>query len=136
MAVKRTITEEQRAAVNSIPLNNGEFIDDYEDDEEVGIQIPDFLGKKREDTPLRPMVEEFTQAILNNTPGNTEAEEQNHLNQLEEVAINYSEKEWNRILLHAPSDMMSDELKRRLGTYEDYIRNTRSNMSVLADQKL
>lgn len=123
-----------------------DYIDDYDDEEldriietqnarkkPVELNIPDFLSKK--DEAVYSQNEEL-KATLNNVPNNSDIENINHLKQLEEVALNYSIEEWNRVLLHAPSDMMSDELKRRLRTYEEYLLNTRNNLSVLTDQKL
>lgn len=59
-------------------------------------------------------------AILNNTPGNVEIEEINHLNELEEVANNWKVEEWKRVLIKAPSDLMISEISRRIKGYEEF----------------
>lgn len=114
-----------------------EFLDDYEDDfypkKEQEIQIPDFI--KGENVIPTEEQEQFN-AIVNNVPNNSVIENQNHLKQLEEVATNYSVEEWKRVLFYAPSDMMAEELKRRIVTYEEYIANQRSNINTLTSQKL
>lgn len=93
--------------------------DNYFPKKEKEIEIPDFLNKG---TELPTEEQLMAQAMLNNVPGNgnTQAEEQNHLKQLEEVAINYSGEEWLRVLYHAPFDMMCEEIKRRGQGYEQY----------------
>ena len=130
MTVKRSVTEQQKEVVRGVELDDSGFLDDYEE----GIQIPEFLKKKEEFIP--EIGDEFEQAILNNTPGNTEIEKQNHLNELERACQNWDEEEWNRVLYHASSRLMCDELKRRTSVFEDYMRNTRKNLDLLTSQKL
>lgn len=128
--IKRAVTDQQRAVVNDIQLTNEGFVDDYEDE----IEIPEFL--KNRDTAIPTELYQMEQAILNNTPGNPDAERLNHLNELERACQNWEPEEWERVLYHADSKLMSDELKRRLVVYEDYMSNTRSNLETLTSQKL
>lgn len=130
MTVKRSVTEQQKEVVRGVELDDSGFLDDYEE----GIQIPEFLKKKEEFIP--EIGDEFEQAILNNTPGNTEIEKQNHLNELERACQNWDEEEWHRVLYHASSRLMCDELKRRTSVFEDYMMNTRKNLDLLTSQKL
>lgn len=100
---------------------------------EVGIDIPDFINKGN------TLTTEETQkqiAILNNVPNNKTIEDENHLNELETVAQNWSEAEWERVIIHAKSHLMTTELDRRLEFSEKYIANTRANLEILAGQKL
>lgn len=93
------------------------------------LDIPEFLKAKMPDEN-EPMEDEIS-AVLNNVPGNVEIEEINHLNELKQVCKNWKEEEWKRVLLSAPSEMMAEEMKRRLTAFEDYVRNQRNNMSTL-----
>lgn len=88
-------TQEQREVVNSI-------------------DIPQFMNEPR-DIDL----DEMTMAILNNVPGNVEVEEMNHLNELEQVASNWKDAEWIRVLFKAPHKLMFDELLRRMSAYKE-----------------
>lgn len=127
--IKRAVTEQQKDVVQSVP----DFIDDYSDNE--GIQIPEFLLNRDEYIPTED--EQLTQAILNNTPNNNaEVEKMNHLNELERACQNWDVDEWKRVLLHADPAMMSDEIKRRLVTYQEFVNNQRGNMEALTSQKL
>lgn len=114
-----------------------DFIDDYEDDfypkKEADIQIPEFI---KGENVIPTEEQDKMNAMLNNIPNNPTIENQNHLKQLEEVATNYSLDEWKRVLYYAPSDMMTDELKRRLITYEDFAAVQRDNVGALAIQRL
>lgn len=130
--VKQTLTQDQLDVKNSVPLND--FIDDYEDDEKSTIQIPDFLVKKQEINPLD--VDEISHAILNNVPGNTEVEEMNHLNELENYAKNLKEKEWEKILYHAPSVFMTKEIQRRLQGHEEFRKAMVDASDIMSKLKL
>lgn len=133
----RPTTEEQKKVKNAIPLINDEFIDDYEDDGPVIPQfVKDMSTKNKEESDLPSEEQLMTQALLNNIPNNAEIEEAKHLNELEKVAVNYSEDEWKRLLYHAPSGLMADEFKRRTATYEIFMKATRGALEELTEQKL
>lgn len=119
-----------------------DFLDDYEDDLQPDyfpkkakeIEIPEFLQKKEEVLPTEEQL--MAQAMLNNVPNNVDIEKQNHLSELERACQNWDEEEWNAVLIHAKSTMMTDELRRRLVTMETYIKTERSNMSFLTSQNV
>lgn len=134
-AVKRQVTEEQKETVNTIPLNNEGFVDDYEE-ELPEIQIPSFLNKSEQEHEFLSEEEIQQRAVLNNVPNNSEAEELNHLNQLEEVAKNYSEKEWKRLLYYAPHGLMIEEIDRRMSAAEEYRKALISADEVMKRLKL
>lgn len=97
------------------------------------IEIPDFLQKSSE-LPTEEQI--IAQATLNNVPNNTDIEKQNHLAELERACQNWDNEEWSSVIIHASSNLMTKELNRRLEYLEMYIANTRSNMELLASQKL
>lgn len=114
-----------------------EFLDDYEDDfypkKEPGIQIPDFaLGDNY--IPSEEQIQ--MQAMLNNTPNNTDLEKINHLAELERACQNWDAEEWLRVILHADAHMMLAEVDRRIESYEKCINGNRANLDELAIKKL
>ena len=117
---------------------SNEFIDDYENDfyppkKEPEIQILDFItGENTIPTEDQEKVE----AMLNNVPNNNTNEEKRYLNGLEEVGKNYKEDEWKRLLYSAPSDLMTQELQRRLSAAEQYRRAMIEADEVMKQLKL
>lgn len=118
-----------------------DFLDDLDENEpdyiprkRSSIDIPDFLSKNTSELPTEEQL--IQQAILNNVPNNTDIEKQNHLAELERACQNWDEEEWSSVIIHASSNLMTKELNRRLEYLEMYIANTRSNMELLASQKL
>ena len=101
---------------------------DYIPKKRAEIDIPDFLTKPNV-VPTQEMLN--AQAVLNNVPDSTENEEINHLNELEQVCKNWSVEEWRRILKHARTKAILEELVRRTEIQEDYILTTRQNMTTL-----
>lgn len=91
------------------------------------VDIPSFVNQ----TPAAYEHDEVSQVILNNVPGNTEIEEINHLNELEVVCQNWKEEEWRRILIHADSTQLCEELKRRLIIQDDYIQHQKNSINQL-----
>lgn len=115
--VKRQVTESQRETVNTIPLDNEGFVDDYED-EVAGIQVPSFLQKSDYEVPNEN--EEKIMSTLNNVPGNKDMEEKRNLEKMEQMSANYRDEEWKKIIINAPSEIMTSELQRRLKGFEEY----------------
>jgi len=113
-------------------LNEGDEPNYYPQPERE-IEIPEFLRKTSE-LPTEEAI--LTQAVLNNVPNNTDIEKQNHLAELERACQNWDEEEWERVIIHASSHLMTRELDRRLEYSEKYIANTRANLELLASQKL
>lgn len=112
-----------------------EDIGDFKPKVEKQIEIPDFLRNKSEvELPTEEQI--IAQATLNNVPNNIEIEKQNHLSELERASQNWDDDEWNAIITHAGSHLMTKELDRRLEYSEKYIANTRANLELLASQKL
>lgn len=113
-----------------------ENIGDYTPKVKKSIEIPDFLKNKGESAELPTEEQILTQAVLNNVPNNTDIEKQNHLAELERACQNWDVEEWNAVITHASSHLMTKELDRRLEYSEKYIANTRANLELLASQKL
>ena len=99
----------------------------------VALDIPEFL----QSTSELPTEEQLmAQAMLNNVPNNKDIEKQNHLAELERACQNWDADEWEKVIIHASSHLMTKELDRRLEYSEKYIANTRANLELLASQKL
>jgi len=120
-----------------------DFIDDYEEDiqtdyfpkKKTDIDIPEFLIRR--ETETLPTEEQLmANAMLNNTPGNTDIEKQNHLAELERACQNWDSEEWAKVIIHADSHLMFAELDRRMENYEKSITDTRSILNMLSSQKL
>ena len=91
-----------------------EDIGDYTPKVKKSIEIPDFLKSKGESTELPTEEQILAQAVLNNVPNNTDIEKQNHLAELERACQNWDVEEWNAVITHASSHLMTKELDRRL----------------------
>lgn len=93
MDVKRAVTNEQKEKVLEIPdvFSKNDYYFDDEDTEQVS-------------------------AILNNVAGtvNVDAERKRDLDKLEEVSQNWKIDEWTRVMLHAPHEVITAEIDRRL----------------------
>lgn len=118
------------------------FVDDYNEElqdnyfpkkEKKNIEIPDFLNSGE---ILPTEQQQINEAILNNTPANKEIEDKNHLNELEQVCQNWRPEEWQRVILHADSQLMLKEISRRTKLYEAYVKNERDNMELLTTQNV
>ena len=115
-----------------------EFLDDYEDDfyppkKEPEIDIP-LYGKGDNYIPTEEQLQ--MNAMINNVPGNTDIEKQNHLAELERACQNWDSEEWQKIIIHADSQLMTKEIGRRLEIFEKFVANNRSNLDLLKSQDL
>lgn len=100
------------------------------DQKEKVLNIPDFMGS--DDISIATEIDKMNVAILNNVPGNTTIEEQNHLNELERACQNWTPEEWNVVIKHADPEKMLLEVNRQMKAHRDFISNLRSNEQTLA----
>lgn len=104
---------------------------------EKEIEIPEFLKRRDTGSMELPTEEQLmAQAMLNNVPNNTDIEEQNHLNELENVAQNWKEEEWTRVLYYAPHTLMNNEIERRMSASEEFRNAMKDADEVMRRLKL